>query len=176
MRVFLPAVTPVPAAAPPVRASERARTGQETILVVEDEPGVRRLVSEIFERAGYHVRTAAHGREALAHLDAAGADASVALVVSDVVMPEMGGIELRALLRASRPALPVLLMSGYPAPAAGPLGADTPLLAKPFRPDDLLRAARALLDGALRDGALRDGAVREGAVPAAPLPGMAARS
>jgi CheY-like chemotaxis protein len=70
----------------------------------------------------------------------------MSLVVSDVVMPEMGGIELCAALRERRPGLPVLLMSGYPASQAGELAPDVPFLTKPFTPTELLAEVRALLD------------------------------
>ncbi len=159
MRVFLPSVPGTVGMRTPASGSAAVRAGSETILVVEDEPGVRRLVAEILERAGYAVRTAVHGREALQLLDEeeariamaeATSDATaagrIALVISDVVMPELGGIELSAALEARRPGLPVLLMSGYPASQAGVPSPDVPLLSKPFTPGDLLVHVRALLD------------------------------
>jgi signal transduction histidine kinase/sensor domain CHASE-containing protein/FixJ family two-component response regulator len=159
MRVFLPSVPGTGGARTPASGAAAVRTGHESILVVEDEPGVRRLVAEILERAGYAVRTAVHGREALQRLDeeeavvaaseAAGDAAGarrIALVISDVVMPELGGIELSAELEARRPGLPVLLMSGYPASQAGVPSPDVPLLTKPFTPGDLLLHVRTLLE------------------------------
>jgi len=158
MRVFLPAVAAAVDTRTPARGVRAVRGGRETILVVEDEPGVRRLVSDILQRAGYGVRTAADGVQALALLDAEQTtsmqrgESPVALVVSDVVMPEMGGIELCAALRERRPGLPVLLMSGYPASQAGELAPDVPFLTKPFTPADLLTEVRALLDAPRPNG------------------------
>lgn len=165
MRVFLPAVAASADTRTPARGARAVRGGRETILVVEDEPGVRRLVSDILQRAGHVVRTAADGVEALALLDAERvgpperSESPVALVVSDVVMPEMGGIELCAALRERRPGLPVLLMSGYPASQAGAPEADVPFLTKPFTPADLLAEVRALLDASRVSGATADGSV-----------------
>jgi two-component system, cell cycle sensor histidine kinase and response regulator CckA len=152
MRVFLPCVVASADTRTPARGLPAVRGGRETILVVEDEPGVRRLVCDILQRAGHVVRSATDGVQALAVLDAEAAldpasrVAPVSLVVSDVVMPEMGGIELCAALRERRPGLPVLLMSGYPASQAGELAPDVPFLTKPFTPTDLLAEVRALLD------------------------------
>jgi CheY-like chemotaxis protein len=150
VRVRLPAVAAAGARRTPARSTEAVRGGAERILVVEDEPGVRRLVAEILLRAGYSVDQAEHGREALALLEAdadrASGAAPIALVLSDVVMPELGGLELAEQLRRDRPSLPVLLMSGYP---AGPVAVDAPLLTKPFAPEELQRQVRALLDASL---------------------------
>ena len=150
VRVRLPAVAAAGTRRTPARSTEAVRGGAERILVVEDEPGVRRLVAEILQRAGYAVDQAEHGREALALLEAdthrAPGTAPIALVLSDVVMPELGGLELATQLRRDRPSLPVLLMSGYP---AGPVTVDAPLLTKPFAPEELLRHVRALLDASL---------------------------
>ncbi len=159
MRIFLPCVAAAADTRTPARGTRAVRGGRETILVVEDEPGVRRLVSDILQRAGHVVRTAADGVEALAVLDTERTaspergESPVALVVSDVVMPEMGGIELCDALRERRPGLPVLLMSGYPASQAGAPAADVPFLTKPFTPADLLAEVRALLDASRPNGA-----------------------
>jgi len=158
MRVFLPCVPASTDTRTPVRGLHAVRGGRETILVVEDEPGVRRLVCDILQRAGHVVRSASDGVQALAYLDAEAAldrvvdAAPVALVVSDVVMPEMGGIELCAVLRERRPGLPVLLMSGYPASQAGAPAPEVPFLTKPFTPADLLAEVGALLDAPDGDG------------------------
>lgn len=165
VRVFWPAlpfVESVPTTAPDERALSR---GGERVLVVEDEAGVRRLVREILERRGYEVETAEQGREALAILKAdaqadAQADATgavqadaerarrIALVLSDVVMPEMGGLELAAIMREEFPHVPVLLMSGYPAADARGSAPDLPILSKPFAPNELLLQVRTLIDDA----------------------------
>jgi len=130
-----------------LRAEVPVRGGTETVLLVEDEPSVRALFCRELERAGYRVRVAANGAEALDEWRRHGLD--IALVISDVVMPGMpGGREFAAMLNVERPSLPVILMSGYAADL--PAGAPSPravMLQKPLAVPDLLRAARAALDG-----------------------------
>jgi signal transduction histidine kinase/CheY-like chemotaxis protein len=114
----------------------------ELILVVEDEPGLRRLVAEILRRRGHEVRVAEQGTDALAQIDAG---LVPSLVITDVVMPGMGGRELAAVLATRHPDLPILFMSGYQAGEAVPEDASHGFLAKPFTPDDLVRAVREAL-------------------------------
>jgi two-component system, cell cycle sensor histidine kinase and response regulator CckA len=111
-----------------------------SVLVVEDEPTVRTMAVRTLEEAGYRVRQAAHGREALALIEAR--DGRVDLVVTDLGMPEMDGHELASRLKTLRPGLPVLYMSGY-----GDAGVVTPFLQKPFSPDDLVDRVAAVLAG-----------------------------
>src|SRR5690606_799677 len=87
------------------------RRGSETILLVEDEPAVMRLVQEILEGAGYSVLPAHDGRRALQIARAH--DGPIDLLLTDVVMPGMGGAALAEKLTAERPELPVIYMSGY---------------------------------------------------------------
>ena len=82
-----------------------------TILVVEDEPAVRRLVRTVLEDGGYHIREAANGREALEYLERGAGH--VDLILTDVVMPDITGPELVARLAPLEHAIPVLFMSGY---------------------------------------------------------------
>ena len=96
---------PSPIAAPPQR-------GVETVLVVEDEESVRRLLSAGAAMRGYQVLEAADGEQALALFREDGA--GIQLVLTDVIMPKMGGSELAARLFALRPDLPLVFMSGYP--------------------------------------------------------------
>jgi CheY-like chemotaxis protein len=120
--------------------------GGETILLVEDEPMVRRVVGRVLREFGYAVEEAANGREALARVDGATPD----LVITDLVMPEMGGRELAAQLTAKFPALPVLFTSGYTdneAVRRELVNERRPFLQKPLGPDTLLRTVRDLLDG-----------------------------
>ena len=121
------------------------QSGAETVLVVEDEDGVRKLAVESLERRGYHVLAAAGGEEALTV--ASGYEAVIHLLLSDVVMPGIKGPELAGRLRALRPGIRVLLMSGYAADVltAGDLR-DAPFLSKPFSPTTLVQAVRAALD------------------------------
>ena len=121
--------------------------GTETVLLVEDDARVRRILERTLCGAGYTVLTATNGKEALR----IGDDAAIALVITDVVMPEMSGPQLIAALRQERPELGVLFISGYTENAIVHQGVVDPgvdLLEKPFLPDDLLRRVRALLGDA----------------------------
>jgi CheY-like chemotaxis protein len=114
-----------------------------TVLLVEDEEIVRAVVREVLETAGYTVLAARHGRQAL-EVWAEHGDA-IDVVVSDVVMPEVGGIELAAELRQTRPGLGVILMSGYPDRRDAPRGTAARWLQKPFTHDELLHEVVATL-------------------------------
>lgn len=117
--LFFPVVAEVteadePRATPSTRAEasdSRAAAGTEHILLVEDEPSVRAVAGRILSSAGYRVTPAANGTEALANF--AAADPPVDLVVTDLVMPGIGGRELADRLRSLRPELRVLYTSGY---------------------------------------------------------------
>jgi PAS domain S-box-containing protein len=131
----------------PVAKVSGAR-GSETVLVVEDEELVRAVIREILEDAGYTVIGARHGRQALEL--AAEYEGPIDLLVTDLVMPELGGRELAAELAKTRPATGVIFMSGYPDDAAvahGVLEADASFLQKPFTHDELARKVRDVLDG-----------------------------
>ena len=115
--------------------------GKETILLVEDEPAVRQLFTLALVRAGYKVYEARNGQEAIKVFDQHGD--SIDLLLTDVRMPFMGGLELAETLRARRVSLKLICISGYP-------GTDSELtddfLAKPFSKDDLLKKVREVLD------------------------------
>jgi CheY-like chemotaxis protein len=130
-------------AAPPVGVAMR---GTERILVVEDEPAVRALAVRVLSEAGYTVLPASSGREALGILQAGEA---VDAVLTDVVMPDMGGGELAEHLRELDSALPILYMSGYTGTDVLRRGFDergVPFLQKPFSPMSLTTGIRQLLD------------------------------
>jgi DNA-binding NtrC family response regulator len=117
---------------------------ERIVLVVDDEPTVLDQVSRMLRRGGFGVVALARPQEARVwgreHPDAA------RLVVSDVVMPGMTGLELIEALRKDRPDLPVLLISGYPDRVPrGVVGTVAPLLQKPFRPVELVDAVKKLL-------------------------------
>jgi signal transduction histidine kinase len=114
----------------------------ELVLVVEDEAGLRRLVSEILDRKGYQVRIAHDGLDALELLDGG---LVPDLVVTDVVMPRMGGPQLVAAMVERGWQLPVLFISGYPDDAQLPDDDRCSFLAKPFAPDALLAAVSGAL-------------------------------
>ncbi len=135
-------------AASPRPTSTFTGRGSETVLVVEDQGGVRRLTCQILKLAGYTVLEAANGEEALDAI--AGHPGEVDLVVTDVQMPGMGGIELAARLAVSHPQIKVILVSGYTDHAEpGDDGAihATYILEKPFTPESLEQTVRDALDG-----------------------------
>jgi CheY-like chemotaxis protein len=141
--VTLPLVEPPRPVAEPRRARVPAPTAK-TVLLVEDEEAVRRIARRILERAGYRVLVARHGAEALSVLADAGP--TVDVLLSDVAMPEMGGLELAALAVARTPGLRVLLMSGFSEARVGTMGPDrlvSGFIAKPFTAEALLDAVQA---------------------------------
>jgi len=144
-KVYLPRVDdPVTSALPEV-VRETPR-GSETILLVEDEEGVRDLAQEILEAGGYRVLVARNPAEALPVAESHGE--TIHLVVTDVVMPQVSGPELVERLKALRPDLHVLYMSGYADNAIvqhGVLDAGLAFLQKPFTPDALVRKVREAL-------------------------------
>jgi PAS domain S-box-containing protein len=124
-----------------------ARGGSETIMIVEDEDMVRELASRGLREHGYRVIEARQGLDALRRLETD--PGAVDLVISDVVMPEMGGRELARRLTLLRPSLPVLFISGYTGEDVidrGLLEAGAPFEQKPFAPDGLARKVREMLD------------------------------
>jgi two-component system cell cycle sensor histidine kinase/response regulator CckA len=114
----------------------------ESVLVVDDEPGVRRFASRVLREGGYEVKEAVDGLEALT-LIRSGVD-DLGAVVSDIVMPRMNGVELLQSLSLERPRLPVILMSGYDRNHLTRLGIVSPcgVLSKPFPPERLLQEVR----------------------------------
>ncbi len=123
--------------------------GDELVLVVEDEDELRRLAVRELEERGYLVLAAANGVEALSV--AQSLERPIDLLVTDVVMPEMNGVELAESLVDLWPTVAVLFMSGHLDEGAmerHPLDPDADLLPKPFTPDQLGRRARYALDRA----------------------------
>ncbi len=121
--------------------------GKETLLLVEDEPVVRMLAAEIMRKSGYHVLEAGNGGEALRLIG--GRKNFIDLMVTDVVMPGIGGRELVEQLPPFLAGMKILYMSGYPDDAVGRHGfldPETPFLQKPFTADGLLRKIREVLD------------------------------
>ncbi len=151
-RVYLPrAVEPRTEAVAASAGHEELKPGGETILLVEDDDLVRKLTARILEGRGFRVLAAASPREALEiariHADA------VDLLLTDVVMPEMSGPDLRQRLEALRPGIPVLFTSGYPdgTPAGlSPLGREAHFIQKPFTQKALVAKIREVLDAPRR--------------------------
>jgi CheY-like chemotaxis protein len=128
-------------------ASVSSPQGRETVLVVEDEEAVLALIRDILEGSGYTVLTASDGEEA--QTVGRGHGAPIHLIVTDVVMPKMGGREAAESLAPHLPGVKVLYMSGYTNEAIvrhGVLDPGIPFLEKPFTPDALLRKVRRALD------------------------------
>ena len=132
----------------------------ETVLLVEDEPGVRQLSKRILDNAGYRVLEAANGDDA-ERLFAEHADA-IDLVVTDVIMPGCGGPELLGRLRVQAPALRVLYMSGYSEQSA----ANERDRSRPPVRSEAIHGGRARAAGARRAGSVRPARGRHGGVPA----------
>ena len=123
------------------------RTGHETVLLVEDEDGVRALIRQVLHRAGYTVLQARHGGEAL--LTCERHEGKIDLLLTDVVLTQMSGHELALRLMKIRPDMKVLYMSGYTDEAVvhhGVLTAGSAFLQKPFTNEALSRKVREVLD------------------------------
>jgi PAS domain S-box-containing protein len=146
-RVYLPSVD----GGLPARASAPAQidpaAGRETVLVVEDEPEVRRVAVEILKSFGYHVLSAGNGGEALGMIDR-----SVQLILTDIVMPGISGRELAEHVRRTRPDICILYMSGYAyrtdPNAVFPRPGEA-YIQKPFAPASLAAKVREVLDSRL---------------------------
>jgi CheY-like chemotaxis protein len=144
VKVFLPRVEGEPVATDaPV-----SLRGEETVLIVEDEDGVRELLWKILTDHGHTVLEARHGRDALTV--AGGYNNPIHLLVTDVVMPEMGAGELVDRLLTKRPNLKVLFISGYTNDEVvrrGVSRSDSAFIQKPFTVPELMQKVRGLLDG-----------------------------
>jgi PAS domain S-box-containing protein len=145
-RVYLPLVS----TAPSTRTAESRPTaaqGTETVLIVEDEESVRGFAERVFRDRGYTVIAARNGADALDR--ASSHEAPVELLITDVVMPGMGGRELANRLMTVRPSLKVLYVSGYTEDSMvhrGVLEPGVRFLAKPYSATTILAVARDLLD------------------------------
>jgi CheY-like chemotaxis protein len=145
--VYLPRTeSPARPASPLAAPAEPVPGGSETVLVVEDEEAVRHLVCRVLRGKGYRVLEAPHAEAALV-IASATAEA-IHLLLTDIVMPGLGGPALAAQLTSERPALRVLFITGYAPEAVERRGhlADTGgLLEKPFTADQLARKVREVL-------------------------------
>ena len=145
-RVYLPLVEE-PTPAPPGPDAADALRGTETVLLVEDEEAVRRMTRMVLRRCGYTVLEAADGQEAVAA--SRGHRGPIHLLLTDLVMPRMGGRELAGAVAASRPGTRVLFMSGYTDDVLVHQGVESSaadFLHKPFTLDALARKVREVLD------------------------------
>jgi PAS domain S-box-containing protein len=145
-KVYLPRVEEVAATAAPVEVPAEPAKGSETVLVVEDEEGVRSLVCEMLASHDYKVLDAAGAAQALQVAEQH--TKPIHLLLTDVVMPQISGKELVKRLCALHPETKVLYMSGYTDDAIvrqGNLEAGTSFLQKPFSPEALLQKIREVL-------------------------------
>jgi hypothetical protein len=146
-KIYLPRVEAAADVVPGGALPAEPAGGSETILLVEDDPAVRRLTHEVLTDAGYRVLEAPGGEDAITLVH--GFPGRIDLLLTDVVMPRMNGRELARRLSEMRPGLPTLYMSGY-APGAivhqGVLEPGLAFIAKPLRPADLTRKVREVLD------------------------------
>ena len=129
--------------------------GTETLLVVEDEEGVRNMVVHVLERQGYQVLKAANGLEAMDICQ--NYESPIDLLVTDVVMPQINGRQLAEILHLQFPSMKVLYMSGYTDDAvirSGVMQAETNFLQKPFTTVVLARKVREVLDDRAAGGSL----------------------
>ncbi len=146
-KVYLPRVTETAEALTPRAQPKESPRGTETVLLVEDAAAVRAVTRQVLERLGYVVLEAPDGKAAM-HL-ATKHRGRIHLLLTDVVMPELGGRQLAEQLTALRPELRVLYVSGYTDDAVvrhGVLEAGIAYLQKPFTPEILGRRVREVLD------------------------------
>lgn len=148
-QIYLPATETLAARPSPTPSGSSLRRGHETILLVEDEKVICQLMENILRNWGYTVLTAHHGNLGLAMANQYSNE--IDLLVTDVIMPYMGGRELAEQLKILRPQLKVLFISGYTDDAVvqhGLMTAEVAFLAKPFSPSDLATKVREVLDTA----------------------------
>ena len=147
-KIYLPMIEETTDSLGPSIVSTKPLEGSETVLLVEDEEAVRKLIHAILRNYGYKVLEAANGEEALriAHEQP---PQSIQLMLTDVVMPRMSGRELADCLKSVRPEMKVLYMSGYTSQAVvhhGVLDPATAYIQKPFTSDALASKVRDVLD------------------------------
>ena len=145
--VFLPAVDAQAIAEEEPARDEGTLTGAETVLLVEDDAGVRALAELVLSRHGYTVLTAGDGTEALRVV--ADHEGGIDVLVTDVVMPRMKGPELAEAVVRLRPGIRVLYMSGYTDAMELPENAAGDIVPKPFSEETLVRKVRDTLDASV---------------------------
>ncbi|MGE0792279.1 MAG: ATP-binding protein [Sandaracinaceae bacterium] len=147
-KIYLPRVdAPVEPRAIPTSAPPVTRSG-ETVLLVEDDDAVRRATGRILRSAGYHVLAASSGNDALREAEAHSGE--IDLLLTDVVMPGMGGRELARRIAERYPSIKILFASGYTENAIahqGVLDAGARFIGKPFSGGDLTKKIRSVLKG-----------------------------
>jgi CheY-like chemotaxis protein len=143
-RIYLPRCSEPMTSVP--RPPSSSRDGTETVLLVEDEPSVRAIAKEILGRRGYTVLDVESGAAALDVV--AGNPRPIHVLLTDVVMPKMNGVELASRVAALRPLIKVVFMSGYTADVLSGFDfkAGQALIPKPFNGNALAAKVREVLD------------------------------
>ena len=147
-RIYLPRVHAELSPAPLYENADPPTGGDETVMLVEDDPSVRRVAGTVLRGLGYHVIEASNGREALRMAEEV-PDDRINLLLTDVVMPGMGGAELAARLRKTHPETRMIYISGYTDDTIvryGVMDGNSEFLNQPFLPDTLARRVRQVLD------------------------------
>lgn len=153
-KIFLPRVGDASEILPAVTAPAKKHAGDETILLVEDEDGVRALARTLLQKQGYKIIETSNGGEAL--LACERHPEAIHLLLTDVVLSQMSGRELAQRLASLRPEMRVLYMSGYSEEAIvqhGVLDSGTAFLQKPFNTESLVSKVREVLDAPLAKAA-----------------------
>ncbi len=153
LEVFLPRVTAQPRSLSMQTAGSTSRGGTETILVAEDQPDLRWMICQFLQELGYSVIEAKDGEDAIALAEQYRAPIDVLL--TDVVMPHVRGLEVARRLVANRRDMKVIFMSGYTEGEFGAVdsekpGPETPILQKPFELDSLALKIREVLEARTR--------------------------
>lgn len=146
--LYLPSIEEMPTVQDRFISIDQLPRGDETLLLVEDEPSVRFLATRFLRVCGYEVIEASNGDEALRLIEE-GNIQNIHLVFTDMVMPQMGGKELVERLRARWPKIKVIITSGYSdteESGYGAIGKDMTFLPKPFLPSTLASKVREVLD------------------------------
>jgi two-component system, cell cycle sensor histidine kinase and response regulator CckA len=146
-KIYLPRVDAAVTGRADPAPTQPVRRGSETVLLVEDDDAVRGVATRILRRGGYTVIEAANGVEALARCDEPGVE--IDAIITDMVMPELGGREFACQLRQRRPDARIIFMSGYTEDVVTRESLIEPgaaFIEKPFTPDELTRKLRAVLD------------------------------
>jgi signal transduction histidine kinase/DNA-binding response OmpR family regulator len=159
-KIYFPRADELAAEAAPAAEPEPLPAGTETILLAEDEPYVRQLAAIVLRERGYSVIECQNGQDAVRLVKTSPA-LKIDLLLTDVVMPEMGGVALAAWFAAHRPSTRVLFVSAYPDEAISHHGVhDTTrtFLQKPFTPSSLARKVRDVLDSSHSGGTSKGGA------------------
>jgi len=147
MKVFIPIDASAEMESCNDSPNNEAPKGEETLLVVEDEPGVRRVIMRMLSDAGYNILLAESGTEALEKVRAH--NGPIHLLLTDMVMPGMSGVEVAEQVRALHPDVKILFASGYPESHLTQSGLEVDersLIRKPFNRAELAKAIRTLLD------------------------------